>query len=120
MELMPVIRNQILTFIKLLVPQLIIILVCNVFFLDILFKTNFKSSGAKLDLYFWLRKAGFLLKNFSYFWRESWFAQNFCLYTFLFFFVGWGGGGGEAEVEGDEPLPDALVVQAYSLSMWMC
>lgn len=119
MELMPVIRNQILTFIKLLVPQLIIILVCNVFFLDILFKTNFKSSGAKLDLYFWLRKAGFFIKELFILLEGKLICSEFLLVHFsLFFFVGWGGGG--AEVEGDEPLPDALVVQAYSLSMWMC
>ena len=119
MELMPVIRNQILTFIKLLVPQLIIILVCNVFFLDILFKTNFKSSGAKLDLYFWLRKAGFFIKELFILLEGKLICSEFLLVHFSLFFVGWGGGG-EAEVEGDEPLPDALVVQAYSLSMWMC
>ena len=118
MELMPVIRNQILTFIKLLVPQLIIILVCNVFFLDILFKTNFKSSGAKLDLYFWLRKAGFFIKELFILLEGKLISSEFLLVHFSRFFL-WGGGGG-AEVEGDEPLPDALVVQAYSLSMWMC
>lgn len=119
MELMPVIRNQILTFIKLLVPQLIIILVCNVFFLDILFKTNFKSSGAKLDLHFWLRKAGFFIKELFILLEGKLISSEFLLVHFSRFFcgVGWGGG---AEVEGNEPLPDALVVQAYSLSMWMC
>ena len=117
MELMPVIRNQILTFIKLLVPQLIIILVCNVFFLDILFKTNFKSSGAKLDLHFWLRKAGFFIKELFILLEEKLICSEFLLVHFSLFLLG---GVGGAEVEGDEPLPVALVVQAYSLSMWMC
>ena len=103
MELMPVIRNQILTFIKLLVPQLIIILVCNVFFLDILFKTNFKSSGAKLDLHFWLRKAGFFIKELFIILEGKLISSEFLLVHFLVVFVGWGGG--ERRWRGMNPYP---------------